>query len=357
MILLILSFPLFISLGGPELNYIYFPVLVLMMIFLAALCESKFVLKHGNLSILVLMLLLMFISGVSLLEIRYSFPVAFFLTSAIFLVVSDSLPEEFNRKWIAFVSVFYAVFCLYLLTLTAPADDRFSGFSDSATTFTVFITFITIVTIFQQSSKLLSIAIYCATVYLIILSETRLNLAFILLLPFLVFFASKRRMRIIILVMAVLALNLTYPLYSYLMKTTDIISYRYEGSFDPSFVTRNHFQNIVLNSWSNASFPEKLFGQGTEYSRLLILQADGEDYLPHNDFLRLLNDHGIVGFAIFMMLIILLGVRNKTTFCLTLLYLLSFYHNMVFNFFLLFGILTFLNQRDRQSQAVPVSES
>src|SRR5690606_2709961 len=144
---------------------------------------------------------------------------------------------------------------------------------------------------------------------------------------------------------------------SYLMKTTDIISYRYEGSFDPSFVTRNHFQNIVLNSWSNASFPEKLFGQGTEYSRLLILQADGEDYLPHNDFLRLLNDHGIVGFAIFMMLIILLGVRNKTTFCLTLLYLLSFYHNMVFNFFLLFGILTFLNQRDRQSQAVPVSES
>lgn len=356
MIVLTLAFPLFISLGGPELNYIYFPALVLILIHLPFLCETRIVIKQRNLSIVVLMLLLMLISGVRLLELRYSFPVVFFLISTIFLVISDSLPADFNPKWIAFGSVFYVLICFFLLTQPGHTDNRFSGFSDSATTFTVFITFIAIVTIFQQPNKLLSIAVYCAIVYLIILSETRLNLAFIILLPFLVFFASKRWMRIMVLILAVLALNLTYPLYSYLMGRTDIISYRYEGNFDPSFVTRTHFQDVVLNSWSKASIPEKIFGQGTEYSRLLILRSDGGDFLPHNDFLRILNDYGIAGFATFMILIVLLGVRNKTTFCLTLLYLLSFYHNMVFSFFLFFGILLFLNQRDRQSQTAPDSE-
>lgn len=149
---------------------------------------------------------------------------------------------------------------------------------------------------------------------------------------------------------AIFCLNFLYPIYLYLKERTALVAYRYEGGYDPSFNTRIYFQKQVIESIKNGSIKEIAFGHGTEYSRLMILRMNGGDYLPHNDFLRILNDFGVVGFLLFLVMLCSIAIRNITTCCIVLLYLIAFYHNMVYNFFLLLIAMAFLNFDENDSK-------
>ena len=68
--------------------------------------------------------------------------------------------------------------------------------------------------------------------------------------------------------------------------------------------------------------------------------------MPHNDFLRILTDWGAIGLLLFMLLFYKLSTKDTTTLFISLVYLLLFYSNMVFNLFLISLLIIFYSKSE-----------
>jgi hypothetical protein len=135
-------------------------------------------------------------------------------------------------------------------------------------------------------------------------------------------------------------LNLVYPVYSIVRaKYPDNILIAYRGDvIDRSFETRNTLTLTIFNELKKSSTHEIIFGHGSESSRRLVEKIFNEDIMVHNDFIRFFYDFGFVGSILLLILLSELLGRNFMTFVFGTLYLISFYHNMIYSKFLL-GIL------------------
>ncbi len=144
-------------------------------------------------------------------------------------------------------------------------------------------------------------------------------------------------------------LNAAYPIYKLLNKDSFITTMRYDDGKDPSFQLRYELFERVLLEYSELSGTQQLFGAGSERAREVILTNFKYDHMPHNDFVRILYDFGIIGAILFLSLFIKIGSRNEILFCLVTLYFLSFYHNMVFNLFIVSLIFLHTTNRNEES--------
>jgi O-antigen ligase len=127
-----------------------------------------------------------------------------------------------------------------------------------------------------------------------------------------------------------------YPLYQLLLDFDFIKQFllgRYGGGRDASFGMRYYLYIKSLELIQEASLNEFLFGQGSETARLYILELTKEDSYSHNDFLRLIIDFGLIFTVLYLALIMRIAIKTNLTVVIFILYLSSFYHNMVFDFY------------------------
>src|SRR5690606_9596373 len=130
---------------------------------------------------------------------------------------------------------------------------------------------------------------------------TRLILVFLAIYPLLLYVIKRKALsNSFVFIVFFLILFFVYPIYSIIVDSfSELISIRYEDNRDASFGLRSHLYNLVEKDFFSGSAWDMLFGKGNEHSRLLVYNEMQQDVFPHNDFMRILNDWGIVGGSIF----------------------------------------------------------
>lgn len=245
--------------------------------------------------------------------------------------------------------IFYFILLASLFSGYDPLfsnDGRFTGGFSSPTTFATWVIAIHVISysdllLSYNKSKITNIAIlFCALLVLVYSSKTRINLAFLLIFIF-IFLKSKiikfEKSRAWLILASAVSIGLIYPIYSnfvYLLPEW-LVTIRYDSGEDKSFELREILFNRVYESYINSSFSEILFGLGGESARELIGKEWGMDILPHNDLLRILHDYGIIFSAVFLILVVSFGKRSPLATAISILYIFSFMHNMIYTHYLI----------------------
>jgi O-antigen ligase len=103
-----------------------------------------------------------------------------------------------------------------------------------------------------------------------------------------------------------------YPLYSFITNLfPSLVTLRYGKKEDSSFSLRNYLFEELKDLFLQGNFVETWFGRGNEFSRLYIDQLMGFDLMPHNDYLRLLIDWGIIGFLIYSIILYKIAIKKE----------------------------------------------
>jgi hypothetical protein len=328
-----------------ELSYVfslyYFVPLTLLFFFLNFGRKSGYILrKHSiNLSLLLIVLLIVIINTD---DLRYSKPLLFFFYLFNFYLISLTIVFREHRKLVSGVFLVFATLSiLFLFRSDRYLDgDRYFSFMLSPTVFSVYAEVFLIIILSQTREMKKRMFIFLFAGFFIFITKTRLNLFFYISIPALLYlFENYRISKWKILVVYIFCLNMLYPIYTYLVtfefgKTT-LVSSRYGSGHDSSFGLRNYLNYLTYEEFYDASFWEKMFGSGTEHARKLIIEKLKYDLFTHNDFIRFAYDFGLVATILFLVFLYRISIRNYISFMLLLLYLFSFYHNMIYDFFLI----------------------
>ncbi|HEY0655297.1 MAG TPA: O-antigen ligase family protein [Chryseosolibacter sp.] len=341
---LLLSVPFLQESVGVSLNIYYFtiPFFLLFVITLATKQEIK-ILRENLIDCIIVFLLLLL--TVTRFVGSLTFPVVFFATLLMCTLLFNNLKGKVSHGTVGALTLLYVV--ASGVALLSPSNfenlGRFSGFAISASVYSTFLTTVYIVYVYAgNGSRKKKVLLYIIFLLLIFATETRLNLVFFLMLPFLFWVWGRPPLRFISLAGFILALNMIYPLYAVFSEESNVITtYRYEDGRDASFELRYSLFKTVYSHFKSLSLPEKIFGAGPEKARHLIIQTYDYDHMPHQDFVRLLYDFGIAGVSLFVILLVRNALRNEVSFCLTFLYFISFFHNMVYNLLIVLLILFF----------------
>lgn len=117
-------------------------------------------------------------------------------------------------------------------------------------------------------------------------------------------------------------------------KLYQFIEYRFLNSNHNSYSTREDQFYFAYISFINGTFPQQLFGHGIGNFGIAYLGVD-ERYYPHNIFLEILYENGLISLSIFLYIILYM---IKALFKVTandgyLLYLIVCYYYFLFNAF------------------------
>lgn len=269
----------------------------------------------------------------------YLKPALFFLFIInLFLILQRVRVSELTFIIKLFTYLYIGIsFVFIILSYRISDDGRFSGFLLSPTVYSVYLETVLILFLFTNSSRTKSIIVFLLFSFLVYMSGTRLNFAFLLAIPALMFLIRKKRqIKPLLFAGFILSLNFLYVIYDILQRTNFIQTFnstRYEGGRDASFGLRFHLYKTILNSFADDfTFNNFLWGKGAEKSRLLVLSEVGFDILPHNDFLRFIYDFGIIAAVLYLLFLYRISRANTASFLLIALYLVAFYHNMIYSY-------------------------
>lgn len=348
-LLFILNYPLVIGLPfipdsiGLSLNIYYFTIPLFLLFIIVLLMRKRKTLHRGEVGSLLILAVLVTQSAFFLKEI--TFPIIFFMVLIVSIIGFNNLEGRLSGRMILFVAILYLI--VSVVAFASPGNfilsGRFSGFTVSASIYSTFITAIYIVFHINCSLSIRRKAfIYFGFLLLILFSETRLNLLLFLLLPLIIWLSKQEKLKLLALLIFIVGLNLAYPLYNRIVERPNVITtFRYADGRDASFELRYELFAKVWQQYSSLTFSEKLLGKGPEASRILIKNSFGDDHMPHQDFMRLLYDFGLLGMSIFIFFIIQQAITNEVSYSLAYLYFVSFFHNMVFNLFVVLLLILF----------------
>ena len=304
---------------------------------------------------LILLLLLFIVSVFNFTTIRYSLPTLFcvyLFVLYLYLVSVLKSGGTLNLKLMLsffWIYLFMSAFFILFLDFTHMAvGDRFIGFTGSPTTYAAFLAAI-FVMIDSRMKKLnfLRILVFLSVVLFVYLSKTRLILLFLLMYPLLTVLLNKRRVPYSLVFLSFfIVLFFLYEVYEVVViYFPELITLRYEDARDASFGLRYYLYLMVEADFNSGTVWEMIFGKGNEHSRLLVERLLGQDIYPHNDFIRLMNDWGILGCSLYMIFLFRISTKNKTSLLISLLYLILFYSNLVFNLFLVTALILSAHQQ------------
>ncbi|MGW9684609.1 O-antigen ligase family protein [Flagellimonas sp. 2504JD1-5] len=195
------------------------------------------------------------------------------------------------------------------------------------------------------------ILLYALTFYLVYLTKTRLLLVFVLIYPILrelIFSGGWLTRKRLFLIFYGVTLFI-YPLYVALLEWfPNLLTSRYGGKTDTSFGLRNYLYLKSQEELLNGSTIEILFGRGNEYARNFVYNLMKVDYMPHNDYLRVLIDWGVLGFMLFSIFLYKMATKNNYTLFIALTYMVLFYSNMIFNLFLVSILISFYYSKSQK---------
>lgn len=320
--------------------------IILLFLSLKTIRQRKLMISKQDSSNLLLTLLVVVVSAINFTTVRYSVPI-FFTTYSFFLFLYLTTVESgfiLKNKIVKRYLVIYLVMAITFLFVGhayMEVGERYIGFTGSPTTFSgllvaLFILFDTL----SDQKRWVRVLTFLLVFFFVSLSKTRLVMIFLVGYPFLTYFINKRALnKGGVFMVFFFTLFFVYSLYGLVVeKYPELITLRYKDARDASFGLRYRLYEIVEENFISGNNWEILFGKGNEYSRNLIIEEIGLDIFPHNDFIRLINDWGIVGGGVFFVLLYRLALKNITSLLIALLYIVLWYSNMIFNLFL-FSIL------------------
>lgn len=320
----------------------FFIVLLLLCVNIGK--KDILIFKKSNSFNVILTIILFGISVLNYSTSRYSLVILFSLYVMVlhlFIIVSSKNSFFINKKMIFKFFIAYILLSVLFLFLDQghmEIGNRFVGFTASPTTFSgiLVVIFILVDATLKPFSRT-RLMLFFIVLLFVYLSKTRLILLFLIAYPFIVFFIKKKAMRLgSVFLIFFVTLFFVYGLYGWVIeKFPELITLRYEDARDASFGLRYRMYKVVELDFYSGTIWEMLFGKGNEYSRLLIIDEIGKDFFPHNDFIRIINDWGIIGASAFFIFLYRISTKNITGLLISLLYLILWYSNMIFNLFLI----------------------
>jgi hypothetical protein len=172
--------------------------------------------------------------------------------------------------------------------------------------------------------------------WLIYVSQTR-SVLIILIVSFAVFtcrnFINNHLKKTSLLL--IITLLLTLPIASAFSNGFNFLS-RYESNQrDDSTYTRLFYYNNQVNAMSESSLLRILYGYGIDDNgKVGVVKSGSASISQHNDFFVLLYDYGII-FSILFLCFLLYKVNSAFSLVILLIYLTSFYHNMIYDYWLI----------------------
>ena len=317
--------------------------------------SQQFVFKRSKLTtaccLLLVLLFLLFKSSTT-----YPAPFASFLFLLIITLQYASWNGQMSNSQIRLNKRIFRYLLLVLSILFISQNkiwfqlgDRFVGFFGSPTTFATWLAALFLFCYFQSPSNTRSKnkeALICWIVvsFFVYTSGTRVNLIFMIIALALIFnpLTLTNKSRALIITINVILIFFVYPIYTFLSGYVEssVLAFRYSDGADTSFGLRSVLFSTVFENFINTGTRGILFGNGAESSRDLIKTLWGADLYPHNDILRIMYDFGVFFVTGFTCLIVYLGSRNTLAMLLTMLYVFSFLHNMIYSPFLIALIVT-----------------
>jgi hypothetical protein len=290
--------------------------------------------------IIILILITIFNTG----QLRYTKPLLFIIGFGLLYLFSRLsviiLPVRFIRN---FTMAFISLNLLFLVLHLGFQDGRFSSFLISPTVFTVYCEAIFILCYAVLKKTSYRFVLFVVFGLLIFVSQTRINILVFTVTPIFFWFWERGTVSYRTVGISILALFIfVYPLYTLGMEidvVKNFLMLRAQDGRDSSAELRFHLYNKTFEVFSNGTFMEKLFGHGSEYSRLLMKKLVKEDTYPHNDILRLMVDFGVVYTVIFLYLILKASQKTIIAAALFVIFVSSFYHNMIYDFYIPFLII------------------
>jgi len=319
----------------------YFSIIIF-LILIRLIQKRKIYIPKKSIIDVLLCLFIVLISLLNYSSIRYSLPIFFAIYIFVFqlytvFVATDSYKgttKAFLFSYLVLSIIFYGVFDFTQMAI----GDRFIGFTGSPTTYAAVMAMIYIlVDKYLINYFYKRLFLYLLIFLFVLLSKTRLVILFLIIYPVLFYFINKKKFTYSsVFIVAFLILFFVYPIYTIVVDVfPELVTMRYEDKRDASFGLRNHLYNLVQTDFQKGSLWELLFGKGNEHSRLLIHDVYSMDLFPHNDFIRVLNDWGIVGGGVFFIYLLRLAKNNIVALMVSILYMILFYSNMIFNLFII----------------------
>lgn len=345
---IVLFFPNLIGYPAFFLTSPYFFFIFGCLIILILLKQKFTYFKNAK---LIIALILVVIYNFS--SIRYSLPIFFIFYILILHTALNAVPPgKINKKLFQTFYYIYIVISIPFIFLAHGWDDsgRFLGFIGSPTVYAGIMTIgYAVVAKDWKSKSWKFIILSLITFGLVFISKTRLLLLFLLIFPLLKYILSKDiwlNNKKIFLIFSITVMSV-YPLYGVVTGLfPSLVTMRYEeGSKDTSLGLRLYLSNVVFEDYESGSAVEKVIGKGNEHSRELVHNLFKFDIMPHNDFWRLLNDWGVLGFLLFFCLLYQMSIVNRNALYICLVYILLFYSNMVFNTFIISMLVIFYHDK------------
>jgi hypothetical protein len=343
----VLTFPFILAIitaTGREPFFITAPFFIIFMGFMGILIigRKESLLSNWGLTQTILLSILVIVSIYNFSSLRYSLPIVFtvyLFVSHVFLSHYASANNYSDFKYFKQYFIFYIILSIFfILVPLGPIQkfSRFDGFLGSPTVYSAFLVLLYILALPQLKSISSKIILYLVVFTFVLLSKTRLVLILMIVLPFLYLIIEKFKLGLKKIFLAtLLTMIFLYPAYKVVIEYfPELVTIRYKKGEDRSYDLRFYLYSLTQEDFLKQDFSSQILGQGNEHSRLLVKLKLNEDIYPHNDFIRVINDWGILGAIIFFIVIFRYGTRSKIALMIAIIYLIQFYSNLIFNLFL-----------------------
>lgn len=318
--------------------------LILLILLLKLALKKKVYFHKGRLTNILLSFILLLVSLINFSSVRYSLPIMFTVFILVFQLYVYSANNQIDKnannqvRKFFFIYVGFSFFFLFFLGFSnMEVGNRFKGFTGSPTTYSAIVAIIFILLDTKNAfSKKKRIFLYLFVLFLVCLTKTRLVILFLLMYPVIIFSINKFKLSYSFVYLFLFGLFFfVYPLYEWVAEHyPNIAASRYEGGKDTSFGLRNYLYILIERDFYSGTNWQMLFGKGNESSRIIVEKLFNSDLFPHNDYIRIINDWGLFGGGVFFVLLYRISKVNLTTLMISIMYLLLFYSNMIFNLFL-----------------------
>lgn len=282
-------------------------------------------------------------------SLRFSLPLFFLAYILILNFLASSFDQlSIKHQPLEILFYFYILLSIPFLFFDSSWDEnqRFAGFISSPTVYSGFMVSLYILVVRNWKIKSYKFILTYLIVFAIIyITKTRLLLIFMVIFPLIKIIRDHAKWFSLKLgfFFIVITMISVYPMYNKVVEFfPNLVNIRYEeGSKDKSFGLRLYLHKRLWDDYKQGTLKEKVLGKGNEYSRNFVAGIFKFDIFPHNDFLRLLADWGIIGIGLFLFLLYKYGTSNEDSFYLCFVYIVLFYSNLIFNLFLISLIIIF----------------
>ena len=328
------SFPIFRSFL--LLNFI-------LIVFFVAFKTKKIIISNFTLFVLMFFILASIINRSFDLYISVFFCFILIIQPLTFNLDSNKLNKIINNSLIFLIGLSLLIY----LSDGYSLNQRFSGFSGSGTTYSTYLLAIFTFIVFLEDKLSKKIFYSIPVIFFIIISQTRTSFLLflgVIVLYYFRFYVGKRLSFFFFI--SLIAAILYYPIINLASIFVNLdITGRYDD-VDYSTMTRLTYFTNQVNALINMDLLEILFGKGINESLKIGSKNSYSLIDQHNDFFTLIYDYGII-FLIVFLTFLKKQCTSVISLAIVIIYLFSFYHNMVYDILLIFLIYL---ARNSQSQ-------